>query len=50
MVVVYVLLVFNFFLSGTMWSFFSEITACSFGWWLMLVCSERKVLLTGAGG
>jgi hypothetical protein len=21
--------------------------ACSFGWWLVLVCSERKVLLVG---
>jgi hypothetical protein len=20
-------------------------SACSFGWWLMLICSERKVLL-----
>jgi hypothetical protein len=23
------------------------LTACSFGWWLVLVCSERKVLLSG---
>jgi hypothetical protein len=22
-------------------------TACSFGWWLVLICSERKVLLAG---
>jgi hypothetical protein len=22
-------------------------SACSFGWWLVLVCSERKVLLAG---
>jgi hypothetical protein len=22
-------------------------TACSFGWWLVLVCSEGKVLLVG---
>jgi hypothetical protein len=22
-------------------------TACSFGWWLVLICSERKVLLVG---
>jgi hypothetical protein len=21
--------------------------ACSFGWWLMLICSERKVPLVG---
>jgi hypothetical protein len=21
-------------------------TACSFSWWLVLICSERKVLLT----
>jgi hypothetical protein len=21
--------------------------ACSFGWWLVLICSERKVLLAG---
>jgi hypothetical protein len=21
--------------------------ACSFGWWLMLICCERKVLLAG---
>jgi hypothetical protein len=21
-------------------------TACLFGWWLVLICSERKVLLT----
>jgi hypothetical protein len=21
--------------------------ACSFGWWLMLICSERKILPTG---
>jgi hypothetical protein len=29
-----------------------EITVCSVGWWLMLVCSERRVLLAGsvAGG
>jgi hypothetical protein len=24
-----------------------NMTACSFGWWLVLVCSERKVLLGG---
>jgi hypothetical protein len=24
---------------------FHQLTACSFGWWLMLVCSEIKVLL-----
>jgi hypothetical protein len=23
------------------------ITACSFGWWLVLICAERKVLLAG---
>jgi hypothetical protein len=23
------------------------IAACSFGWWLVLICSERKVLLAG---
>jgi hypothetical protein len=22
-------------------------TACSFGWWLVLICSERKVLVAG---
>jgi hypothetical protein len=22
-------------------------SACSFGWWLVLVCSERKVLFAG---
>jgi hypothetical protein len=22
-------------------------SACSFGWWLVLICSERKVLLAG---
>jgi hypothetical protein len=21
--------------------------ACSFGWWLVLICSERKILLAG---
>jgi hypothetical protein len=21
--------------------------ACSFGWWLVLICSEKKVLLAG---
>jgi hypothetical protein len=21
--------------------------ACPFGWWLVLICSERKILLTG---
>jgi hypothetical protein len=24
-----------------------RLTACSVGWWLVLVCSERRVLLTG---
>jgi hypothetical protein len=28
-------------LSLSLWS------ACSFGWWLVLICSERKVLLAG---
>jgi hypothetical protein len=23
------------------------VLVCSFGWWLVLVCSERKVLLAG---
>jgi hypothetical protein len=23
------------------------LSVCSFGWWLVLVCSERKVLLAG---
>jgi hypothetical protein len=23
--------------------------SCSFGWWLVLICSERKVLLAGCG-
>jgi hypothetical protein len=23
--------------------------ACSVGWWLVLVCSERRVLLAGCG-
>jgi hypothetical protein len=22
-------------------------SACSFGWWLLLICSKRKVLLVG---
>jgi hypothetical protein len=25
----------------------SSFTACSVGWWLVLVCSERRVLLAG---
>jgi hypothetical protein len=25
----------------------ARLRACSFGWWLVLVCSERKVLLAG---
>jgi hypothetical protein len=24
-------------------------TACSVGWWLVLICSERRVLLAGCG-
>jgi hypothetical protein len=24
-----------------------NLTACSFGWWLVLICCERKVLLAG---
>jgi hypothetical protein len=24
--------------------------ACSFGWWLVLICSERKILLADPGG
>jgi hypothetical protein len=26
---------------------YASYSACSFGWWLMLICSERKVLLVG---
>jgi hypothetical protein len=40
----------NFFWSGLCGAFFPEFTACSFGWWLMLICSERTVLLADAGG
>jgi hypothetical protein len=25
----------------------TKLPACSFGWWLVLICSERKVLLDG---
>jgi hypothetical protein len=25
-------------------------SACSFGWWLVLICAERKVLLAGSDG
>jgi hypothetical protein len=24
-----------------------QFAACSFGWWLVLICSKRKVLLAG---
>jgi hypothetical protein len=29
------------------WKHQPRLTTCSFGWWLVLVCSERKVLLAG---
>jgi hypothetical protein len=24
-----------------------KLAACSFGWWLVLICAERKVLVAG---